>query len=98
MTHQAWQQQAGGKFRHQPQLDKRELQAGVIPQIDQIAVQQYGGAYANRWAAHCGDHRFGKISQGVEELQDGVVGLQRALAHKVGQIIARSKTVVLPLQ
>lgn len=34
----------------------------------------------------------------MEELQYGVVGLQRAFAHKVGQIIARGKAILLPLQ
>ena len=98
VPHQTRQQQAGGKLRHQPQLDEGELQAGVIRQIDHIAVQQNGGANPHCRARNGGDHRFGEVGKGVEELQDGVVGLQRALAHKVGQIIARGKAILLPLQ
>ena len=98
MTDGAWQQQAGGKLRHQSQLDERQLQPGVVTQIDQVAVQQQGSADADCRAAHGGDHRFGEVGQGVQKLQDGVVRLICVLANKVGQIVAGGEALRLALQ
>ena len=98
VTYGAWQQQAGGKLRHQSQLDERQLQPGVVSQIDQVAVQQQGSADADCRAAHGGDHRFGEVGQGVQKLQDGIVRLKGVLANKVGQIVAGGEALRLALQ
>ena len=90
-------QQTGGKLRHQPQLDERQLQPGVVRQIDKIAVQQQGGAYADGGASDRSYDGFGKIRQGVQELQNGVIGIQAGFAHKIGQVIAGGEAIALSL-
>ena len=101
VTHQAGQQQAGRCFRAQTQVHKGQREGGVVTGIDQIAMQQHGGANTNGRACHSSNQRLGEICQRMQELEHGrFLGqwLATLAREKVANVIARAEHGGIALQ
>ena len=67
VSHGARHQQAGGAFRNQPQMDEGRGEGRRRGGDDVIAMEQHGGADADRDAVDRGDDRLGVMRQRIEK-------------------------------
>ncbi|KAF4530292.1 hypothetical protein B566_EDAN018434 [Ephemera danica] len=96
LAHELRHQQAAGKFRHQPQADEGHGQAGVISHVDEIAMQQQGGANADGRPGDGCNHRFFAFEQRMHELehrafQRVTAALAGRALHEIIDVVARGE-------
>ena len=54
-----------------PEIEERRAQAGGGRGVDQVAVQQHGGADADGETVDGGDHRLRHLGQAADEIERG---------------------------
>ncbi len=69
VSHGARHQQAGGAFRNQAQMDERRRERRRRAGENVIAMEQHGGADADRDAIDRGDDRLDVVRERIEKLR-----------------------------
>ena len=99
VAHEARREQAGGRLRAQTEVDEGHGESRVVPCVNQVAMEQHGGADADRGAADGGEQGLGELRQfGDETLNRGIAcaGHRRA-AQKITQIVSCAEHGDVPL-
>ncbi len=94
------QQMAGGGLRHQRQIDERRHQTRRVGDINQIAMQQHGGAHPDRIALHRSNQRPRGLGEILQKTEHMFFAFMRAfrLRAEVGEIVAGREAVAVALE
>jgi hypothetical protein len=82
----------------QAQVDKRHGKRGVVTGIDQVAMEQHGGANAHRRPGHSGEQRLFEGSDATQEAKHGRLLRGGRLVQEVANVIARAEDALMPLK
>ena len=91
VAHHLRHQQAGRSLGAQAQIDKRHRERGIVTCINQIAMQQHGGAHTHGGATYRSDERFGKGADDPKEAKHvGLASTGRG-TQKIANVVARAE-------
>jgi hypothetical protein len=91
-------QQAGRRLRAQAEVHEGHRERRVVAGIDQVAVEQHGGADAHRRPAHGGQQRLGKGGDAAQEAEHRRVLAGRRLVQEVADVVAGREHGLVALQ
>src|SRR6185503_1927070 len=88
-----WQDQAGARFRAEPQIHKRKLKARRFGSVHKVTMKQHGSADSNCDSRDRGDYGCFSGCQRSKEFECNR-RLARFGSGKIGNIVARRKIIV----
>jgi hypothetical protein len=90
-------QDTGCKFGAQAQINKRHGEGGVVTGIDQIAMEQQGGADAHGRTSNCCNDGFLESAERAHEMKHGRLCGGRWLVQKITDVIACTENTFMTL-